>query len=263
MRLLKLLCFTVALSSLSLAQIPNPGFENWVADADSNNNPVSWQTSNSYPWAWVDPFTPAHQGNFAMRVRTLDLGPVTLSGVAFLDAGANFTQTPTKFSAWVRSTIMPGDTAIIIIALMKGDTLIAATDSCTFKIDSSYSQYTYLEFPLAIISSAIPDSFTLVITTGLNANPQAGTEIIVDDIAFTGSNPTSVAGAPNLPGNFALAQNYPNPFNPETEIRYQIPAYAGTEVRGQRSEVSRVKLTVCDLLGRTVAVLVDETLPAG
>ena len=66
-----------------------------------------------------------------------------------------------------------------------------------------------------------------------------------------------------VPNGLSLSQNYPNPFNPETEIRYQIPAYAGTEVRGQRSEVSRVKLTVCDLLGRTVAVLVDETLPAG
>ena len=66
-----------------------------------------------------------------------------------------------------------------------------------------------------------------------------------------------------VPARFELSQNYPNPFNPETEIRYQIPAYAGTEVRGQTSEVSRVRLAVYDLLGREVATLVDETLPAG
>ena len=66
-----------------------------------------------------------------------------------------------------------------------------------------------------------------------------------------------------VPARFELSQNYPNPFNPETEIRYQIPAYAGTEVRGQTSEVSRVRLAVYDLLGREVATLIDETLPAG
>jgi hypothetical protein len=65
------------------------------------------------------------------------------------------------------------------------------------------------------------------------------------------------------PRSFALNQNYPNPFNPETEIRYEV-----ADVRGQLSrlvgwEVSRVKLAVYDLLGREVAVLVNETLPAG
>ena len=45
---------------------------------------------------------------------------------------------------------------------------------------------------------------------------------------------------------FRLFQNYPNPFNPMTEIRYQM------------SEVRRVKLSVYDILGREVAVLMDE-----
>jgi hypothetical protein len=50
---------------------------------------------------------------------------------------------------------------------------------------------------------------------------------------------------------FALEQNYPNPFNPVTHIRYQI------------SDLRYVKLTVYDLLGREVAVLVDEEKPPG
>ncbi|MBI5471915.1 MAG: T9SS type A sorting domain-containing protein [Ignavibacteriae bacterium] len=61
-----------------------------------------------------------------------------------------------------------------------------------------------------------------------------------------------------IPLMFALEQNYPNPFNPTTEIRYQIP-----EVRGQRSEVSRVTLKVFDILGREVATLVDEVRQPG
>ena len=53
-------------------------------------------------------------------------------------------------------------------------------------------------------------------------------------------------GDPPLPQTTALLQNYPNPFNPAATIRYTIAA------RG------RVVLTVSDLLGREVAVLVDE-----
>ena len=50
---------------------------------------------------------------------------------------------------------------------------------------------------------------------------------------------------------FALHQNYPNPFNPSTQIRFTL----------QSSDVTR--LTVYDLLGREVAVLVNGTMPAG
>jgi len=54
-----------------------------------------------------------------------------------------------------------------------------------------------------------------------------------------------------LPEAFRLAQNYPNPFNPTAAIRYQV------------SGVSVVKLVVYDILGREVAVLVDEKKAPG
>jgi|WetSurMetagenome_2_1015567.scaffolds.fasta_scaffold01553_13 photosystem II stability/assembly factor-like uncharacterized protein len=53
------------------------------------------------------------------------------------------------------------------------------------------------------------------------------------------------------PINYFLSQNYPNPFNPNTVIQYQIP------------ELSLVTITVYDLLGREVAILVNEEKPAG
>ncbi len=49
----------------------------------------------------------------------------------------------------------------------------------------------------------------------------------------------------------ALLPNYPNPFNPRTTIRYSLP------------QTAPVRLTVYDLLGRVVAVLVDALEQAG
>lgn len=56
-----------------------------------------------------------------------------------------------------------------------------------------------------------------------------------------------------IPSQFSLSQNYPNPFNPATKIKFSIPAgYA-----------SRTILSVYDILGREVAVLVNEQLRPG
>jgi photosystem II stability/assembly factor-like uncharacterized protein len=54
-----------------------------------------------------------------------------------------------------------------------------------------------------------------------------------------------------VPSSYSLSQNYPNPFNPSTKITYQLP----------KSE--NVRVTVFDLLGREVAVLVNEFKTAG
>ena len=68
---------------------------------------------------------------------------------------------------------------------------------------------------------------------------------------LTPVTPTSVSTIPQLPSHYALYQNYPNPFNPTTTIQYDLP--------GQM----HVQLELFDLLGRTVASLVDEIQQPG
>jgi hypothetical protein len=65
--------------------------------------------------------------------------------------------------------------------------------------------------------------------------------------SFTG---VEVVGS-TIPEGYRLEQNYPNPFNPSTTIEFALP----------RSE--KVLLTVYDVLGREVALLVNEEKPAG
>jgi hypothetical protein len=54
-----------------------------------------------------------------------------------------------------------------------------------------------------------------------------------------------------LPDKYCLTQNYPNPFNPMTSIKFAIP------------ENSFVKISVFDVIGREICVLVNQEKTAG
>jgi hypothetical protein len=58
------------------------------------------------------------------------------------------------------------------------------------------------------------------------------------------------------PKEFELTQNYPNPFNPTTTIYYNL-------VKAPSLDKVNASLRVYDVLGREVAVLVNEEQPAG
>jgi hypothetical protein len=59
------------------------------------------------------------------------------------------------------------------------------------------------------------------------------------------------------------AENYPNPFNPTTEIRFSVPAPHADGGQDATGATGWVTLKVYDILGREVAVLVDERKDPG
>ena len=82
-------------------------------------------------------------------------------------------------------------------------------------------------------------------------NNSIGWGILNASAALTYLDPTDTGAFATLPQEYSLSQNYPNPFNPGTSITYGLP------------EPAFVTLTVYDLLGRTVRVLVNGQQPGG
>jgi hypothetical protein len=81
-----------------------------------------------------------------------------------------------------------------------------------------------------------------------NANGDIeASEFFVFDYTISGTNEQT----PVLPAAIELFQNFPNPFNPVTMIQYSIP------------QSGDVRLSVYDMLGKEVAVLVNGRMEMG
>ena len=73
---------------------------------------------------------------------------------------------------------------------------------------------------------------------------------VIDGIQYGTLTSVQYPGV-GIPNEMVLNQNFPNPFNPSTTITYELP------------KTSQVSLMVYDILGREVAVLVNERSEAG
>jgi len=140
----------------------------------------------------------------------------------------------------------PGILADRLMAALQGAKVPGADTRCLASGRSSIS---------AFIRVARPEDTTGVLFLSLNVNnapdgvdPIDSLQVLFDE--WRGGI-SSVGPDLQQPAGFILGRNYPNPFNPSSTIEFRIVRQAD------------VSLIVYDLLGREVAVLVDETLAPG
>jgi hypothetical protein len=96
------------------------------------------------------------------------------------------------------------------------------------------------------------EGFTSTGLASIDVGPSNAYQVSNANLYITPTSPTGIGREPGtIPQRHELAQNYPNPFNPTTSF----------EIRVANPEL--VTLRVFDLIGREVATLVNQYLPAG
>ena len=153
----------------------------------------------------------------------------------------------------------------IAITLQNNSTLTGTIDSASLSLDATSkwivtgtSYITSLTDPGGISGTTITNitgnGYLVYYNSGSTANSALGgkTYTLVNGGKLLPYG-TSATGDQNigLIYNWKLDQNFPNPFNPSTIISYQVQSG------------SNVSLKVYDVIGREVAVLVNEWKPAG
>jgi YD repeat-containing protein len=139
---------------------------------------------------------------------------------------------------------------------MKLNSILVGTLIVLGTLPASAEKYTY-DADGRLTSVTFADSVQIAYTYDADGN-----------ITFIGTGKGLVSVEEDkgtVPDRFALAQNYPNPFNPVTQINYTVGVVRGqgSVVSGQLPVASTVRLSVYDILGREVTVLVNEPQAPG
>ncbi len=191
--------------------------------------------SNGSDCAWIDyvVFPPIDAGVINAGMLELvspvsgdDLTDAEIVSVNIINVG---TKAISNFPVGYRINGGRAISEAIEASILPGDTLLYSfTKTANLSAAGSYDFAVFLHIPGDI--SASNDS---VFAT-------------IENTVVSGINETSA-----IPTVFALNENYPNPFNPETTIRYDVP------------QAAQVRMSIYNLLGQRVRMLMNDRVPAG
>jgi M6 family metalloprotease-like protein len=214
---------------------------------------------------YVRVFFQVHSGGYAVPVD--NTAPVTGNSY-YSAAGATYSKL-TSYDVAVRvvfrgNAALPIELASFTAATLNSRMILtwrtaSEVNNYGFEVqkDTARDQHTFVTIPGSFIrghgTSLEPRTYSFVDSAAmpgawvyrLKQFDLDGTEHVSDPVQTTVTT-TGVAEDQDRPGTFVLLQNYPNPFNPMTVVSCQSPV------------AGHLKMTVYDILGREVAVLMDE-----
>lgn len=157
----------------------------------------------------------------------------------------------------VYDSLASNDTSSYYVAVLNYGTAALTITSAT----SSISQFIVESFPSSIPQNELRYIKVKFHPTAMNQTYNGVLTIVNNDSNITvnlkgfSKGQTGIINiSSQVPAEFSIHQNYPNPFNPATKIRFGIPA----DLSG-----NNVTLTVYDITGKEVSVLVNTNLSAG
>ena len=187
---------------------------------------------------------------------TLDLNSGTYNLV--IDAistysGITFNPSTNELWASTSSIVGPNVDAIFKVNITTGDTTIVGHTGLGKKTNDIVFDESGNLYGLIGSESELNDFISI--------NPVNGVGTILGSVgfkhilglAYEETGVTSVEGETNanIPSDYNLKQNFPNPFNPVTTIEFSLPA------------VSDVKISIHNILGEEVLILLNEQRSAG
>lgn len=225
-------------------ELPNAGFENWIDES----TPQGWSTNN-FPGTWVvvSRSNSAHSGSYSSRMEIGSFNSFPIFPV--LTSTFPVTSNYTSLSGYYQFHTTADEVEFQILAYyFLGNTLLG---SGTTYIKNPSAAYTPFVMDITLSGNELADSLMIQfqIVGGDENDYGIGSYALIDDLSL--GNTTGLTSTGIIPEKFSLKQNYPNPFNPSTSIEFSIP------------EQSFVELKLFDVIGKEVAVLVEEEKPAG
>ena len=135
-----------------------------------------------------------------------------------------------------------------IVQTSAGKTFFVATSTGLYSASSVSASTVWAQEGASTIGNVVCDMIDFRTSDGLVAVATHGNGVFSANVPVVVSAPEIQS---TIPADFTLHQNYPNPFNPSTTIRYDLP------------ERVHVKISVYDVSGRELTVLIDREENAG